>query len=117
MAEAGTKDAAGGGGGQPWPPWPASSSPSLMCKLLVVVSVSVTYLLVYRVYVLESRVDRLEQQLAKIAAAAAAENAPDAGAWPGATAAPAEDEGPFSRRRRRKRNTPPECGCPAGESN
>lgn len=113
MAEAGTKDAAGDGG-QLWPPWPSSSSsPSLTCKLLVVVGVSVTCLLVYRVCVLESRVDRLEQQLAKIAAAA--ENAPDARLWPAATAAPAEDEGPFSRRR--KRNTPPECGCPAGESN
>lgn len=88
---------------------------SLMSKVFLVVSVSVTCFLVYRVYVLETRVNHLEQQLAKILIGGLPENADVAKV---ASAADHDDGGgdhggSFSRRKRNAQ----ECVCPPGEFN
>lgn len=90
---------------------------SLMSKVFLVVSVSVTCFLVYRVYVLETRVNHLEQQLARILIGALPENADVAKVVSSAAAASAagrdDDDGGFTRRKRNAQ----ECACPAGEFN
>ncbi|KAK7605340.1 hypothetical protein V9T40_007198 [Parthenolecanium corni] len=86
---------------------------SLMSKVFLVVSVSVTCFLVYRVYVLETRVNHLEQQLARILIGALPENADVAKVVSSAAAASAagrDDDGGFTRRKRNAQ----ECACPPG---
>lgn len=101
---------------------------SLMSKVFLIVSVSVTCFLLYRVYVLETRVNHLEKQLANILTGSLPENADIAkitSVQDAAKVASVEDAsaayrngggdhgGVFSRRKRNAQ----ECACPPGEFN